>query len=636
MNTAQNTTPTLTSSWEIWDFLEKEAGLDTAGYDQEIVSDLSASLGIPLPVRNFGRELKRRNITPEEFLGTLLRSIRPYAEMISDLCTFFYLHGVKRTNSEMRVLFDFGNGPEDLGFDLKHFRETLWRYKQATQKVTYVGWSVDELWSLAAIFRDYWQSIPRDQRVADWLSRYSAANTFAPPISNLPDVGIAELEKRIARAFHIWTAIVLECRKHGATRNQLRQAAEATRNQQRLTETDEIRIGLELPSIEEWSAPSLFQLDHDRWPATFLTGVTCYLESLLQMPADRREASPIIQQLDNIFSRLPSTTKDQQHLIQEILEILNLPIWKRRYELFQTWVLSLVDSAVHEYDRSVHHVNGSLVLKFSGSHVATLETQKGRLHLWSELRSPLAKPLGKSRSSNIQPDYTISFEPISDPLQTVIVVECKQYRKPSTKNFSDVLNDYSKGRPNAHVFLLNYGRVPSTLLNHVLAEFHPRVHALGKIHPGNKPAIEEFKNLVRSLLPRPTKSSSSHQIPPYGGFNLIAIDVSGSMKDLLSDPSIVNTIRLLTTLSPNAELFAVDTSVREKWHKADKYLDALLALPRNGSTDLRSALIGFDLTNSLVITDKDGVPQFDGTDNQPLVILSIDSAKSIRYVFNPR
>jgi len=85
----------LNTSWEIWDFLKK-AGLDVKNYDLHIAEELCKGLGIPLPCKDIKMELQKRNISPELFIGAFLKAIQPYAQMMSDLCVFFYLHGVKR------------------------------------------------------------------------------------------------------------------------------------------------------------------------------------------------------------------------------------------------------------------------------------------------------------------------------------------------------------------------------------------------------------------------------------------------------------------------------------------------------------------------------------------------------------
>ncbi|MCL0095766.1 hypothetical protein M1O52_04515 [Dehalococcoidia bacterium] len=62
----------LNTSWEIWDFLKEKAGLDVRNYDLHIVEELCKGLSIPLPCRDIKMELRKRNISPELFILTML------------------------------------------------------------------------------------------------------------------------------------------------------------------------------------------------------------------------------------------------------------------------------------------------------------------------------------------------------------------------------------------------------------------------------------------------------------------------------------------------------------------------------------------------------------------------------------
>ena len=154
-NENENPLEYFTTSWKIWDFLTEKAGLDIKNYDQHIVEELCKRLSIPSPCKEIEGELKKRNISPEVFIGAFLKAIQPYAQMMVDLCKFFYLHGIKSTNKEMKILFDFGKGPKDLGFDLEHFREIVFKYMKIAQRVAIMGGTMIPYGSL----QEYLQSI---------------------------------------------------------------------------------------------------------------------------------------------------------------------------------------------------------------------------------------------------------------------------------------------------------------------------------------------------------------------------------------------------------------------------------------------------------------------------------------------
>ncbi|MBI1929440.1 hypothetical protein HYR99_34995 [Candidatus Poribacteria bacterium] len=631
-NENQNTVENLLgSSQEIWDFLRGKAGLDVKNYDLHIVEELCKQLSIPPNCKDIARELQERSISSELFIGAFLKAIQPYAQMMSNLCVFFYLHGVKKTNKEMKVLFDFGNGPEDLGFDLKHFREILWKFNRIFQQVTIYGWNTNTLWTLARIFEDFRRYNPSDPKANEWLSHYVDNQEFSLEFPVLPTVGIKEIDLWLQRVWQVWTTIILECRKYGSSRTDLEHHANMfQRSHLELTQDEEsyesLRRSQELPDFGEWDGRTLYFIDSDRWPETMLRGLLGFTENLLKFPNNERmeKAQPVLKEIQELFSRLPHWEGEREELIKEVLELLNLPIWTKRHELYQTWVLTQIDRALEGYQRVIHHVNDTLILRFSGTQIGSIETEKGRIHIWSELRSPLANPLGKGRKRHIQPDYSLTFEPITDPNQTVIAIECKQYRKANLKNFSNALIDYAKGRPNARVVLVNYGEIPEKILNYIDDQLRRRTLVIGNFLPGNLTKVEIFKRVLIESIPKPDRERQVKQFSiAEKQFALIVVDVSGSMERVLTQEKVKGILQMIVHSSPSAKLLAIDATVKKEWIKAETGLHELFALLKRGATDIPRALRGYDLEKSVVLTDDDGWEQLSASQNLPYLVIEV-------------
>jgi len=628
----------LNTSWEIWDFLKEKAGLDVKNYDLHIVEELCKGLSIPLPCKDIKMELQKRNISPELFIGTFLKAIQPYAQMMTDLCVFFYLHGVRRTNKEMKILFDFGKGPEDLAFDLKHFREILWKYRKISQYVAIYGWNHNTLWSLAGIFRDFWQYDPQDSNAADWLFNYGEKRKFSLPLPILPATGIEEIDLWLQRIWQVWATVILECRNYGSNRDDLRKYDHAQQRERPEISEEErkesyefIKSSQKLPDFKEWDVRTLSILDSDRWPESMLRGLFGFTEKLIGTPRAERmeEAQPTIRQIQKLFSNLPRWEGKREVLIKEFLELLNLPIWNRRHELYQTWVLTQIDKALEDYQRTIHHVNGALILRFSGTHIGTIETERGRIHIWSELRSPLANPLGRGRKGHIQPDYSLTFEPITAPSQTVVAIECKQYRKANPKNFADALIDYARGRPNAKVLLVNYSEIPEKILDRVDDELKARTWTVGNFIPNNLKETEIFKQELLDSLPESITKREDREAIKEMQFDLIAVDISGSMEDALEEERVLRILQMIVNSSPTAKLLAIDTTVKKEWSKAKIGLQELLDLPKDGGTDLPNALSECDLEHSVVLTDDDGWNQLTNMSVPPYLAIEVGSEKEV-------
>ena len=156
--------------------------------------------------------------------------------------------------------------------------------------------------------------------------------------------------------------------------------------------------------------------------------------------------------------------------------------------------------SLDDYGPRIHQVNGTIVYSFSGTHIATFDAFTPKLHLWAELRSNMKNPIGKGRKKAIQPDYTLITDPITNPEASILEVECKQYLKPSTINFSNALSDYANGRPNAQVILVNYGPAKQTILDKVDISIRHRTHLIGEMRPGLITARNIFQQSIRDFV----------------------------------------------------------------------------------------------------------------------------------------
>ena len=343
------------------------------------------------------------------------------------------------------------------------------------------------------------------------------------------------------------------------------------------------------------------------------------------MPMSERliRAHPTLDQIIKLFSSLPYWEEKRESLLKEFLELLNLPIWEKRHELYQTWVLTQIDKALLDYERVIHHCGGELLLTFYGTHIGTVETEKGRVHIWSELRSPLENPIGKGRKKHIQPDYSLTFEPITSPSQTITAIECKQYRKANPKNFAEALIDYANGRPNANVLLVNYGAIPANISEKIDDNLKIRTFILGNFMPNQKKQIESFKQYIIDSLPKPAEKLSTEHLIRGFHFDLIAVDISGSMEEILDQKWVQNTLEILIMTFPNAKLLAIDIDIEKEWPKAKGALEELLKIPRKYQTHLASVLSNYDISRAIIVTDSDGWDQLRNAPSRPFLVLEM-------------
>lgn len=619
----------LNYSWETWDFMIKEAGLDAEKYDRDLVKDVCRSLGLPVSCRNVSRELETRNVSQELLIGAFLKAIQPFARMMVDICSFFCAHGIRSTNDRLRILFDFGKGPEDLGFDLRNFREIIYKYSKIAQNVGVYGWNYDTLWMLAQVFSKYREYQPKNATVTDWLESYRNRKLLPVPclLISKRDDAVQWLE----RAWQVLANVMNEYAKYSLDLDDLKACEEQQRVDLASDTRDESPITEEIPNLEEWDLRTLISLDSDRWPEMMLRGLSGFAENLMEATLDGKEKENTRKGLQDLFQSIPHWTVKREMLIQELLELLDLPIWQKRYELYQTWVMTQIDYALSVFDHVIHQVSGELLMSFAGTHVGTAETDLGRVHLWSELRSPFTKLTGKGRKAHIQPDYSLTLEPITNPSQTLVVIECKQYSKANLKNFSQAITDYARGRPNATIILVNYGKVPERIFRLLDDDVKDRTLVIGSFVPGRLEESTAFAQRVRESLGK--QSALNGLLGAFDGnqFDLICVDVSGSMKEPLEEEMILQLLHMLVHCSRSARLVAVDRTVREEWDYAESGLPKLLKLSRNGGTDISMALSEYDLKRALVLTDSEGFRQLSSKSQQIHLVIEVQTKETLCF-----
>ena len=498
----------LTSSAEVWDFFCRNAGLDTEFYDSPIEQDLREALGLSV-AGDLRSLLIDRAVSIEDFVSAFFQAAEPFAQMMSDLLRFFEHAAAREGRANLAMEFDFGIDLPQLDFDLNNFRKWLERWQRVRSILTVNLWDVELLWSLVSALAQQPQASNRQINngiAVRWLKEYEQG--FWPDAyPKAPTSGDPELDVRFLRLWRLWTTVVRESAGHGATHEDLRRAAQELDRPRgevdRLREA-ELREGAEerLSFLDSWPASLLNNLNGEFWPRQILASAYLQAESVAggQGSSRTQNAQQLANRLDEIFGQVDSREVHGTQLLQHLDDFLNLPIWKYRHELFSAWVSTQIIDSLDSETIRVHQYGGVLEFAFSGTHIATLDSVTPRLHLWAEMRSPLASPVGKGRKAAIQPDYSLIADPVTTPLASILEVECKQYRRPSARNFSAALTDYARGRPNASIILVNYGPASDRIIALVAPDVRDRTHIIGDFRPGNDSQIRQFRKIVTEAL----------------------------------------------------------------------------------------------------------------------------------------
>jgi hypothetical protein len=197
----------------------------------------------------------------------------------------------------------------------------------------------------------------------------------------------------------------------------------------------------EQPS-EARTAAELAQLHSDRWLSQVVNGI--------RSAASTPEAG-VQEALFAIRSALAGLTITAQPVpgrVRKLLDVLSLPLWRQRHALYSAWLLTLiVNGAGRHRLRLLADQDGRLEFSFSGSHIGYVDSDRGRLEIWAELRQPYANPVGKGRKAAVQPDYVLRLSPLTSPKGGQLVVEAKQYLRGKKSNLLNALVDYARRFP---------------------------------------------------------------------------------------------------------------------------------------------------------------------------------------------
>ena len=111
----------LNSTVELWENICKTADFKSKEYDKELLADKKKELGFDRNCK-IREELISHNTTPEELLSTLIKLLKPFSAMMSDLLKMFEEAGAQFTDNNIQINFDFEDAKENFGLDLEHFR----------------------------------------------------------------------------------------------------------------------------------------------------------------------------------------------------------------------------------------------------------------------------------------------------------------------------------------------------------------------------------------------------------------------------------------------------------------------------------------------------------------------------------
>jgi hypothetical protein len=454
----------------------------------------------------------------EALLVAFFQAQKTFSLMMSEVLEFFERANARYGDDNLKIAFSFEKWKE-ITVDLRHFREWETFLERITVERSIWEWSVDGLWTLTnrliSLLRLSYPSDlpdPADPAVRRWTDESRRQDWNNPP--RIPRSGDDDFDRIVQRCQRLLDAyraaclaispdreLFMEIGRRAAVRDRDASDIEATRQAERIF--------------------ALWQPETDFWAKTFTKAITVAAEQVAA--GDVKPNLDFLVGFEEALSSMDRGSTVVEELREAFRELLSLPIWQRRHELYAVWVGSRIAAALDDVEALYHVVDGVLRFPFSGAHLATFTDTHSEIFLfWTELRSRLATRSSIIGRKNIQPDYRIVKLPFDPERNTVLVVECKQYRRSSLGEFSNALNDYARGCPNAVIVLVNNGPIGAGLTVRIDAGHAHRTHAVSQFRPDNPDSLALFRSLVRGpVLGLEPDSGRSPQAADEDGLSTI-------------------------------------------------------------------------------------------------------------------
>lgn len=485
----------ITTTVDLWQHLCVNAGLELRlkggkpGRDADIEEVLRISLGAPATGTSLAAWLDKDAASPtpmvtiEQLLIAVLRSQAGFALMMEDILNVLIVADARQSTHRLSVEFKFDKVDDPIKATLEQFRESVQRVQRVLKLRPKLP-NHNVMRTLSQILRGFCAEVPTTR-----------PNNF-PLVSAIASSGNAGVDSRLELLARLVSDFRVLWRSHGATRAEVYASA------------------MSLVDQENTALRGQLVAATDFWDVGVLAGAQ---EISKQVSSGQLVAGDALEKLNEALKGIEWGSAWVERTVQELLDLLSLPAWRRRHELYSVWVgtrlLDVVSRTVP--DMHFHPVNGVLSFEFGGSRLASFNWNNKQFDIWAELRSDLVGRSAK-RKKGIQPDFRVLQPALSTSTnaQTVYVLECKHYLQASASNFVQAASDYARSCPDARVHVVNHGPANvSELMAALPVEQQAKVGFIGSATPQHEAATgalcQEIRNALFPNLPR-VASSPDH------------------------------------------------------------------------------------------------------------------------------
>lgn len=457
------------NTYELWEKLKLMGDFGDTYYDKSLLDDMLEDMMIT-------DEKEICTLLPEELLRSFFNVISPLSFMYEDILSLFEQCKAQSSTENIEIEYESNDSVSD-SFNIEHFLHAKKVLQEIQVHQNYLVLTKEQLWKLWDIRcqRDTLH-IVKSIVYSEWKEQYFHDVNSWPSIKLDYEqiVSGCRIEKELLKAYSFWKELFYYYRSTKIPRG-------------------------------DWVSECQKRKDDLLWQETDFC-LNSILENLYLLAENYDELSKeeqirIKEELDDFIKNLKIVDFSCEVIVEKWNQFLQLPIWKKRHEVYSIWIFTQMIAKFPKDKLSFNIEKGVLSFPFSGACIAKAIYGDEIFEFWTELRTKTSvTPVGSGRKEGIQPDYSIVYGRADNSEDSIVVVECKQYKKSNTKNFSNAIIDYANNRTNAKVLLADYGEINKEKVEGRLGAIKKERYGMFSLcRPGTK-CVDDFSIEVYRLV----------------------------------------------------------------------------------------------------------------------------------------
>lgn len=452
----------------LWDAIKKMGQFSDSYYDKCIEGELKSELGL-------NKDESLQEIRPEKLFNAFFKVMSPLSMMYEDILYLYERCKADKSSKNIEIKFESSQSLSTK-FNIQHFLEARRKFekvKVSLKKITIIESKIQKVWSLY-LGRGHDNREIKNKSFQDWNDEYRNKKDKWPE-GALDFKGVARslpVAKLLLKSFECWQALFDFCKS--TDRGNWRSCIDKYEGMEK----------------------SFLYYESDFCLGSILFCLYYIAEHYPVFSDAEKEAAR--KQLQEFLEAFEISDGSVEKNIQVWQEFLKLPVWEKRYEVYSIWVFTRIIAAFPDEYVTFNVKDGQLIFPFSGANLADISINDRVFHVWTELRTKaIVEPVGKGRKNAVQPDYSIVYGDEKNIGHTIVVVECKQYKKAGIKNFSEAIIDYALNRPNAKVLLADYGDINHERIVNAIENIPGSRYSVFSMFRPQSVDIAKFSEMIR-------------------------------------------------------------------------------------------------------------------------------------------